>query len=89
LIKKGIPSELGFKMIELFKLVGAAGLLLISIGILTKERRRQDLFYIAGGLCLEAYSIYIGDIIFIILQLVFTFSAGVDYLKTTRNPLKK
>lgn len=68
-------------MPTLFKLIGAAGLLLISVGIITKKRTQQDWLYIAGGLCLEAYSIYLGDLIFIILQVVFTAAAVYDLLK--------
>lgn len=68
-------------MPTLFKLIGAAGLLLISVGIITKKRSQQDWLYIAGGLCLEAYSIYLGDLIFIILQVVFTVAAVYDLLK--------
>ena len=49
------------------KFVGALGLLLISVGIITKERKKQDLLYIVGGIALEAYSIYLGDYIFIVL----------------------
>ena len=66
-------------MIIFFKLVGALGLLLISVGIITKKRKDQDLFYIFGGSFLEIYSIYIGDIIFITLQLIFVFAALYDY----------
>jgi hypothetical protein len=68
-------------MSTLFKLIGAAGLLLISVGIITKKRTQQDWLYIAGGLCLEAYSIYLGDLIFIILQVVFTIAAVYDLTK--------
>lgn len=63
---------------NIFKLIGAFGLLLISIGIITKERKRQDILYIIGGVCLEIYSIYLGDIIFIILQIIFTLAAIYD-----------
>ena len=65
----------------MFKIIGAAGLLLISAGIVTKKRKTQDIFYIIGGLCLETYSIYLGDIIFIILQIIFTLSAIYDLVK--------
>lgn len=64
------------------KFIGALGLILISVGIVTKKRRLQDIFYIVGGLGLEAYSIYIGDWIFIILQIVFTVAAIYDLSKT-------
>jgi hypothetical protein len=65
----------------LFKVIGAIGLLLISIGIILKNRRKQDIFYILGGVCLEIYSIYIGDVIFIILQILFTLAAMYDFIK--------
>ena len=66
---------------DIFKIIGAAGLLLISIGIITKKRKTQDVLYIIGGLCLEAYSIYLGDVIFIILQIIFTLAAIYDLVK--------
>ena len=72
-------------MPELMKLIGALGLILISIGIVTKERRSQDLYYIAGGICLEAYSIYLGDMIFIILQILFTLAAVYDLKQVKTN----
>ena len=65
----------------LFKIIGALGIILISIGILNKKRENQDIFYIMGGVCLGAYSIYINDLIFIILQTIFTFAAIYDYIK--------
>ncbi|MBI2415587.1 MAG: hypothetical protein HYV33_02920 [Candidatus Kerfeldbacteria bacterium] len=66
---------------DIYKIIGAAGLLLISIGIVTKNRKIQDVLYIIGGLCLEAYSIYLGDVIFIILQIIFTLAAIYDVVK--------
>jgi len=68
-------------MIDIFKIIGALGIILISIGIITKKRKTQDVFYILGGLCLETYSIYIGDLIFIILQIIFTLAAIYDFAK--------
>lgn len=63
------------------KFIGAFGLLLISIGIVTKDRRKQDILYIVGGVALEAYSIYLGDYIFIVLQIIFTAAAVYDFIK--------
>jgi len=68
----------------MFKFIGALGIILISIGIISKERKNQDLFYIFGGTCLEMYSIYVSDIIFIILQAIFTLTAIYDLLKERR-----
>ena len=64
---------------DIFKLLGALGLILITIGIITKKRKQQDVYYIIGGIFLEIYSIYIQDIIFIILQIIFTIVAIYDY----------
>jgi lipid-A-disaccharide synthase-like uncharacterized protein len=68
----------------MFKIVGALGLLVISVGIITKNRGRQNLFYILGGMLLEVYSIHLRDYIFIILQIVFTLAAIYDFTKTKR-----
>lgn len=68
-------------VINYFKIIGVIGLLLISIGIITKKRKQQDLYYVFGGICLLIYSSYLKDIIFIILQSVFTLSAIYDLRK--------
>ena len=67
-------------MTLIFKIIGAIGLILVCIGIANKKRKIQDIFYISGGLLLEIYSIYLGDIIFIILQAVFTFVTIMDFI---------
>lgn len=69
---------------NIFKIIGAIGLLVISFGIINKERRTQDILYIIGGICLEIYSLYLGDLIFIILQIIFTVSAIYDLMKLER-----
>jgi len=46
-----------------------------------KKREHQNVFFIMGGLCLEAYSIYIKDVIFIILQIIFILAAVFDLVK--------
>lgn len=68
-------------MSSLFKTIGALGIILISIGIINKKRKVQDIFYILGGICLEIYSIWLGDSIFIILQIIFTLAAVYDFIK--------
>lgn len=69
----------------MFKLIGAVGLVLISIGIITKKRLSQDVLYIVGGICLEIYSIFIGNLIFIILQLIFTISTVYDLIRLRKS----
>jgi len=71
----------------LFKLIGALGIILISMGIITKKRKLQNFFYIAGGLSLEVYSIYLQDIIFIILQIIFILAAVYDLIKISKTSL--
>ncbi|MCH7850134.1 MAG: hypothetical protein IH845_00645 [Nanoarchaeota archaeon] len=68
-------------MIEIFKVIGIIGLMLIIYGIILRKRKNSDMFFIAGGVCLEIYSIYIGDMIFMILEGVFILASIYD-LKT-------
>ena len=68
-------------MITIFKIIGAIGIILICSGIITKKRKIQDIYYILGGICLEIYSISISDVIFMILQAVFIFTASYSFIK--------
>ena len=67
--------------ISFFEIIGALGLVLITIGILNKKRKIQNIFYIFGGLSLLTYSIYLKNVIFIILQSIFTLAAAYDLIK--------
>ncbi len=68
-------------MIDLFKIVGVLGVILISIGVMTKKRKTQDTYYLIGGILLELYSFHIRDEIFIIIQIIFIVSVSYDLLK--------
>jgi len=70
-------------MWELFKIIGAIGLILIIVGVLikSKNRKTRDISYIIGGLFLTIYSIYIRDVIFIVLQVVFVIVSVYDLVK--------
>jgi hypothetical protein len=70
-------------MIEIIwlRFFGVLGLLIISCAILMHNRKHQDIAYIIGGILLEVYSIYIGDFVFITLQLFFVAIATYDYFK--------
>jgi len=74
---------------SIFKFIGALGLLLISIGIVNKKRFIQEILYIIGGICLEIYSIHLGDLIFIILQIIFIMAAIYDSIKLRRSEKNK
>ena len=58
----------------LFKLLGVIGLLIITRGIFIKKEKPRDWDFAIGGIFLLAYSIYLRDLIFIILQIVFIVS---------------
>ncbi len=68
-------------VIDFFMIIGAAGLILITIGILNKKRKIQNIIYILGGLSLLTYSIYLKNIIFIALQSIFTLAAAYDLIR--------
>jgi len=78
--KKTKKSVQFITIMNLITLIGAFGLLLISTGILTKVRKKQNLLFIFGGLCLEVYSIFLWDYVFMILQLVFISAALYDFV---------
>jgi lipid-A-disaccharide synthase-like uncharacterized protein len=65
----------------IFKIIGALGLILITIGVLTKKEKLQNIYFIIGGLLLETYSIYLKDPIFITLQIVFVLAATYELIK--------
>jgi len=63
---------------------GIAGLLLISYGLWIQREKRQNIVFMIGGACLLAYSIFLGDIIFVLLQCVFIISALLEFIKLSR-----
>ena len=74
---------------EFIKLFGILGLLAITAGVLMKGRKKQDYAYICGGILLEIYSIYIGDVIFIVLQAIFTVAAVYSLFRVKRGGEKR
>ena len=68
-----------------FKLCGVIGLILITSGVLSKKNTMQTKRFIAGGVFLEIYSLYIGDIVFIVLQAVFIIAAVYEYTRANKN----
>ncbi len=72
-----------------FKLIGALGLVFITIGVVEKNRIRQNIYFIIGGLLLEAYAVYLKDVIYIPLQLIFVAASlyELHHLKTHEHPI--
>ena len=69
---------------DIFKLIGYLGILLIVFGVIAKKRGTRDKYFLAGGLSLIAYSVYINDLIFIILEIIFTLAAIYDLNKNRK-----
>lgn len=69
---------------EIARLLGIVGLLLITWGIFAKSEKQQDWIFVAGGACLLLYSIYLQDLIFIILQTVFILASLYEIHKLKR-----
>ncbi len=67
--------------LNFFYALGIIGLLLITSGVLikNKDRKKRDILYMLGGLSLLSYSLYINDTVFIILQVVYTLSVAYDF----------
>lgn len=71
----------------LSEVIGISGLVLIIIGNLTiyqnKIIRRKYTYplLIAGGVCMTIYSFYLGDKIFIVLQIAFILAAIYGLIK--------
>lgn len=61
-------------MSYLAQISGVIGLLIITRAVFIKREGRRDWAFALGGLFLLAYSVYLKDYIFIILQLVFIVS---------------
>jgi hypothetical protein len=72
----------------LFKITGALGLVFITIGVLTKDRIRENIYFIVGGCLLEVYSVYLKDMIFIPLQVIFVLASVYELyeLKKRKRP---
>ena len=79
----------------MYQIIGALGLIFIILGNLmiyraAKIRRRYTYpLLIAGGICLEIYSIHLGDKIFIILQGVFILASIFGLIKINEKWIRK
>lgn len=68
-----------------FKTIGAIGLVLITTGVLTKNDVKRNVLFIAGGIGLLIYSIYLGDPVFIPLQIIFTLASLYEIHKLKKS----
>ena len=68
----------------MFKIIGIIGLILICLAMIVKTRTLRNVLAGAGGLGLLIYSIYLNDLIFIVLQAVYIVVVTIDFIKERR-----
>jgi len=79
----------------IYQIIGSLGLVFIILGnlmIYRKANIRRRYTYpllILGGICLEIYSIHLGDKIFIILQGVFILASIFGLIKINEKWIRK
>lgn len=64
---------------------GILGLIIISLSVWIKKEKKQNLLFILGGIFLLIYSYYIGNIVFVILQIIFILSALIELIKISKS----
>lgn len=69
---------------ELARIVGILGMVLVAGGILQRQARWRDTAFVGGSICLFFYSLSIGDSIFAVLQMIFIASAVYDLTRGTK-----
>jgi len=72
-----------------FIIIAVIGVLLATIGIIGRSELKSDYFHLVAGLCLVTYSIYIKDIVFIILQIIFMSGALYEIVKIRKEKKTK
>ncbi len=68
-------------MIELYKIPGFLGIVFLVLGIMLKRKKKRTPFFILGGLSLGVYSYFIGDMIFITLQVIYTAASVYEFFR--------
>jgi len=72
-------------VINFFKIIAIIGLLILTAGVLTKKSKKQNIYFVAGGILLIIYSISIKDLIIVMVQSIFTIAAVYNLIKVSRN----
>ena len=82
-------------ILNIYRVIAIIGLISIIAGnlmIYRKKQIRRRYTYpllILGGICLEIYSIYLGDVIFMILQGVFILASIYGLIKINERYIQK
>ena len=67
--------------INFFKIIAIIGLLILTAGVLSKKSKKQNIYFVAGGILLIIYSISIKDLIIVMVQSIFTIAAAYNLIK--------
>lgn len=77
-------------VLNIFNLLGIVGLLSIIVGIILSSSRRLDkrkesyIIFTVGGIFLLVYSLYIRDLIFIVLEVVYIIVTLYEFIQFNR-----
>ncbi|OGY59343.1 MAG: hypothetical protein A3F24_00640 [Candidatus Colwellbacteria bacterium RIFCSPHIGHO2_12_FULL_44_17] len=66
-------------------IAGIIGLVCATIGVLQKNQRYEDIFFLAGGAFLLVYSIALDNTIFAVLQVVFMSASLWELIRLRKN----
>tara|TARA_Y100000034_G_C6853375_1_gene387430 strand:- start:133 stop:348 length:216 start_codon:yes stop_codon:yes gene_type:complete len=69
-------------MVGIYEIIGSIGLILIVLAQITKKRKIQYELDIFGGVALLIYSLWLKNLIFIVLQAMFVIVAAYELYKT-------
>lgn len=69
---------------DTYKIIGIIGLILICTAMVVRKRTLRDKLSLFGGVGLLIYSIYLKDVIFVILQAVYIIVVSVDYFRQNK-----
>lgn len=65
----------------IFTIIGVLGLVFVVLGLLQRKEIKEDIFFLIGGIFLLVYSIYLKNVIFIILQSAFILATIWEIIK--------
>ena len=76
--------------VNIFTMIAIVGVISVIVGtsLISSKKVGKGRIYsllILGGICLVIYSIYIGDLIFIVLQGIFVMSSVYRLIKINKN----
>jgi len=65
----------------IFNVVAILGAIMISYGIFIESEKKQDLIMVIGALCLFAYAVWIGNIIFMVAMGGVALASAIEFIE--------